>query len=162
MKIAFLLGFLFKIKLFCVNTRECISRILLKNQLQLKCIKDNSPNLIPNEKMFEPPEIPIEIFNVAHTTKKNNELFRRKGCDNRPYDSIQEYDKNLIKKYIKMHNILEKLKKQLDENKANGLDNDHSIYDKIPQLDTKSDIKPIQIRKGGLMKNYEGYIFTDW
>ena len=161
MKIALLLGFLFKLKLFYVNTRECISKIMLKNQLQLKCMKDNSPNLIPNDKMFEPPEIPIEVFNIVNVQKKYN-LFRKRGYDNRPYDSIKEYDAMLIKKYIKMHDVLEKLKTQLDENKANGLHNDHTIYDKTPQLDTKSDIKPIQIKKGGLMKNYEGFFFTDW
>jgi hypothetical protein len=162
MKLGLLLGFLFKINLFYVNTRESISRFFLNRQLRLKCMKDNSPNLIPNNKMFEAKEIPIEVFNIVHIPKKNDDLFRRKGCDNRPHDSIQEYDKALIKKYIKMQNILEKLKKQLEENKANGLDNDHTAYDKLQISDCKSEIKPIQIKKGGLMKNYEGYIFTDW
>lgn len=165
MKFAIIIGFLFKLKLFYVNTRECISSMFLKHQLGLKCMKHNSNNPIPipnsPDEMDDPPKIPIEVFNIVHVPNKNNNSYNKKGCDNRPYNNIEEYDQSIIRKYIKMQNILEKLKKQLDENKANGIQNDDSIYEKFPQLNT-IDISPVKMKKGGLMKDYEGYFFTDW
>ena len=101
-------------------------------------------------------------FSNKINTQLNTIDENKEGCDDRPILNIIDEKEKLIlfKKFLKMQKILNTLKHQLAESKSHNLTNDHSVFQKIPLLDCKTDITGINLKKGGLMK--EWYIYTDW
>lgn len=143
---------LFNFKVFDAIPRLCILHDFQHNRIRLTCMEHDSHDTVSMPPQLSP--LPTLEYNKSKSEP---------GCDNRPtcYHS-KECKKQLLQKYAKMYNILEKLKLHVRELESNKLANDHSIHDRISNLDTNSDIRPSRIKSGGLMKDFEGYFFTDW